>query len=112
VDSSGTASIITASNPARAGDVLELYGNGFGPVDNQPESGAPAPIAPLARTKAAPTVSIGGKPAEVSFSGLAPGFAGLYQLNVALPSGLASGSQTVTVSIGGQTSKESRVPVQ
>ena len=36
-------------------------------------------------------LSIAGEPAQVLFSGLAPGFASLYQINAVLPSGLDTG---------------------
>ena len=41
---------------------------------------------------------------QVSFSGLAPGYIGLYQLNVALPEGVPSGTPDLTVEINGVTS--------
>jgi uncharacterized protein (TIGR03437 family) len=104
--------VIGASNPARRGQVVQLYANGLGPVSNQPASGDPAPASPLAETKSAPVVMIGGQQAAVSFSGLAPGFAGLYQINVTIPQNLAPGNQPVTVAIGGQTSKASSIVVQ
>ncbi len=72
-----TGTIITASNPAKAGDVVELYGNGLGPVNNQPASGDPSPTTPpFSTTKTAPTILIGGQNASVSYSGLAPGVRG------------------------------------
>ena len=70
------------------------------------------PSSPLARTNATPTVTIGGQPAAVSFSGLAPGFPGLYQIDATVPAGLSAGNQSVTVSIGGRTSKASGIAVQ
>jgi uncharacterized protein (TIGR03437 family) len=104
--------VIGASNPAKRGQTVQLYANGLGPVTNQPASGDPAPASPLAMTKSQPTVSIGGQQAAVSFSGLAPGFAGLYQINVTVPQNLTPGNQPLTVSIGGQTSKQSGIVVQ
>jgi uncharacterized protein (TIGR03437 family) len=107
-----TYAYILSSNPAHAGEILALFANGLGPVTNQPASGAPAPGgANLASTTTQPVVMIGGQQAQVGFSGLAPGFPGLYQINVTVPSGL-TGNQQVTVSIGGQTSPAVVLPVQ
>jgi uncharacterized protein (TIGR03437 family) len=101
---------IQPGSPAHAGEYLALFANGLGPVTNQPASGAPAPGNPLSATPT-PVVTIGGKQASVQFSGLAPGFPGLYQINVQVPSGL-TGNQQVTVSIGGQTSPAVGLPLQ
>jgi uncharacterized protein (TIGR03437 family) len=107
-----TGAQILASNPAHAGEILALYANGLGPVTNAPASGAPAPGGTnLAATTTQPVVMIGGQQAQVAFSGLAPGFPGLYQINATVPSGL-TGNQQVTVSIGGQTSPAVVLPVQ
>jgi uncharacterized protein (TIGR03437 family) len=104
--------VIGSSNPAKRGQVVQLYANGLGPVNNQPASGEPAPGSPLAQTKSMPVVTIGGQQAAVSFSGLAPGFAGLYQINVTVPQNLTPGNQQITVAIGGQMSKASGIVVQ
>ena len=105
--------VIGSNNPARRGQAISLFANGLGPVTNQPPSGDPAPSSPpFAETRTKPVVMIGGQSADVSFSGLAPGFAGLYQINVTVPSGLNPGTYAVTVAIGGQTSKASNIVVQ
>ena len=106
-----TGAIILPSNPAKPGEIVALYINGLGPVTNQPASGSPAPGGPnLAQTKTTPTANFGSQTAQVLFSGLAPGFAGLYQVNVVVPAGL-TGSQQVTVSIGGVTSPAAALPL-
>ncbi|MFN7997572.1 MAG: hypothetical protein U0Q18_28395 [Bryobacteraceae bacterium] len=52
-----------------------------------------------------PVVSIAGIPATVQFSGNAPGFVGLQQVNIMMPSGAAgAGRVPVTVTSNGQTS--------
>ena len=104
--------VIGANNPAKQGSTVQFYLNGLGPVDHQPASGDPAPSSPLATCQSAPLLSIGGKTANSSFCGLAPGFPGLYQINAAVPTGLTPGPQPITVSIGGQTSKTSNIVVQ
>jgi len=52
-----------------------------------------------------PVVSLGGMPAEVTWFGNAPGYAGLQQININLPMGAAGvGRVPVTVTSAGQTS--------
>ncbi len=103
---------ITTQNAARRGSVIQIYANGLGPVDRTPASGEPAPMDVLARTLATPTVSVGGVAAVVSFSGLAPGFSGLYQVNVTVPEGAAVGNQELAISQGGVAAKTVLLPVQ
>lgn len=104
--------VIGSSNPARRGNVIQLYVNGLGPVTNQPPSGEPAPADPLARTRSQPSVKIGGVDAEVSFSGLAPGNVSLYQINVRVPATAPTGFQPVVISINGTESKAATLPVE
>jgi minor extracellular serine protease Vpr len=100
-----TGKIVTSSNPAVPGQVISLYCNGLGPVSNQPASGAPAGSgALLSQTNTTPVVTIGGQAATVSFSGLAPGIVGEYQVNAQVPAGLSAGNQPITIAIGGHTS--------
>ena len=105
--------LVDASNPAAPGSYVTLYCTGLGAVTNQPPTGSPAPVAPLAQTTALPNVTIGGAQATVQFSGLAPGFAGLYQVNVQVPPGSATGSAVpVVLSIGGVASNTVTMAVQ
>jgi len=97
--------VISSANRAGRGRIVQLFANGLGPVDNTPPTGEITPASPLARTLAAPEVTIGGRRAEVRFSGLTPFSVGLYQLNVVVPAELAPGLYEVTVAIGGVTSK-------
>jgi uncharacterized protein (TIGR03437 family) len=86
------------------GQAIVLYCNGLGPVTFPPASGAPASATQLSQTTTPPVVTIGGQTAQVLFSGLSPGFVGLYQVNVTVPAGLSAGNQPITIAIGGQTS--------
>ena len=105
--------VITPSNAAQRGHLVQLFMNGLGPVNNQPASGSPASATALAKTKTDPVVMIGGVQAPVQFSGLAPGFPGLYQVNVTVPQSVTPGNAVpITVAIGGQTSKAATIPVQ
>lgn len=84
--------LVTPANPARAGEILIVFGTGIGELQNAPPSGAAAPAQPLARARLNPTVTIGGVAAESLFAGLTPGFVGLGQFNIRLPDRLPSGS--------------------
>ena len=104
--------LIGTGNAVRRGRVAQLYVNGLGPVDNPPPSGEPSPASPLARTRIMPTVTIGGREAQVSFSGLAPYFVGLYQVNVTVPAEAPAGIQPIVISSNGVVSKTASLPIQ
>jgi uncharacterized protein (TIGR03437 family) len=55
---------------------------------------------------------MGGTAAPVSFSGLAPGFVGLYQVNAQVPAGLSAGNQAVLIKMGGASSNSVLLPIQ
>jgi len=85
------------SRPAAPGEYVSIFCTGLGPVSNQPANGAPAVSNPLSRTQSAPTVTIGGVPATIEFSGLAPGSVGVNQVNVLVPATAPSGAQVPVV---------------
>ena len=88
----GTQILADELAPAVAGDILIIYAAGLGAVDPTPPSGEAAGFDLLSRSAIGVEVKIQGADADVQFSGLAPGFAGLYQVNAVTPSGLASTS--------------------
>ena len=98
-----TYQFITPGTPALRGAQVQLYANGLGPVNNQPASGGVAPSTKIATTKATPTVTIGGQAALVSYCGLAPGYPGLYEVDLTVPSNAPVGAQTISLTIAGQT---------
>ena len=99
------------SHPARVGDVLTIYAIGLGATDPAVGDGVAAPAAePLARTPL-PMVTFGGgfsgtpQAGAVYFSGLTPGFVGLYQINVGIPDGVPFGDSIgLQFSVDGATS--------
>jgi uncharacterized protein (TIGR03437 family) len=101
-----------ATRPARPGEFLTIYCTGLGSVTDPPPSGTPALGNPLSHTRAVPAVTIGGIPATVSFSGLAPGFVGLYQVNVEVPASAATGDAVpLVLTIGGVTANAVTVAI-
>jgi uncharacterized protein (TIGR03437 family) len=106
------APVDAASRPARPGEIIEIYGASLGPVDAAPPAGAAAPAAPLARTRETPAVFIDGEPADVLFSGLAPGWAGLYQVNARVPPRARTGTAIpVTMRIAERSSNTVTIAV-
>ena len=109
----------SASNPAKLGSVVQLFGTGQGPLSVTVADGQPAPANAI--TQAKPTtdantclnqqpslcVALGGSGggaalAEIQYSGLAPGLIGVWQLNIKLPaSGLLGNSISVRALVGG-----------
>ena len=111
----GDYSLVTTSKPAAKGEAIIIYATGLGAVQPDPGLGNPASASPLSRTAVTPTVTIGGKSAQVLFSGLAPGFVGLNQVNVVVPTDSPSGDVNVVISIpnvSGAVSKAVKAAVQ
>ena len=95
----------TIERAANAGDVLEIYCTGLGALNPAiPQTG-------LLETVARPQVFMAGREAEVLFSGAAPGFPGLYQVNARVPAGVAAGTQPLMMRVDGAASNEVRVVV-
>jgi len=107
------AGAIGNSQPVSVGDFVTIYCTGLGAVANQPATGAAAGADPLPATPTQATASIGGKSANVLYSGLTPGGVGLYQVNAQVPTGITSGNAVpVTISIGGVTSNSVTIAVK
>jgi uncharacterized protein (TIGR03437 family) len=88
-----------SQNPVHAGEYVVLYLTGQGLVDRPVATGAEAGASPLSLPLAAVRATLGGKTAEVSFAGLAPGFVGLLQVNLLVPD-IPGGEQALEVTVG------------
>ena len=95
----GSSSIIGGATPAQPGEVIDLYGTGFGPTDPAtPTSQLVTSAVPLPANSV--QITIGGVAASVSFAGITA--SGLYQFDVTVPNNLPSGDAAVVATIGGQ----------
>jgi uncharacterized protein (TIGR03437 family) len=90
------------TTPVRAGDFISIYCTGLGPTRT---------TGGVARTTVTPVVYFGATTANPSYSGLS-GFVGLYQVNVQVPAGLASGTLPLVITSGSTYSNEVKIAVQ
>src|ERR1017187_9250013 len=80
-------SLVNAAKPAISGETVLIFLTGMGAVNPSVPDGTAGGANPFSTTTASPiSVLIGGQAGTVIYSGLAPGFPGLYQMNVTLPS--------------------------
>jgi uncharacterized protein (TIGR03437 family) len=102
---------VSPSSPAQPGETVQLYMNGLGTVTPQVADGSAAPSSPLSYLDAIESAGFfvvlndgvdTPANANLEYAGLAPGFAGLYQVNFTIPStGLTNGE----VSLGIETNE-------
>ncbi len=91
------------THAAKAGDVLIVYANGLGALDNAVGDGQNS-LDQLRHTVTTPIVTIGGISAQVLFSGLSPQFVGVNQLNIKVPDSAPVGNNVpLQLQIGGIT---------
>ena len=97
---------IPCGKPAASGDSIQIYLTGSGkatpsgdPAGKPLATGtvAPASGSPLYQTVQTPTVTVGKIPAAILFSGITPGNAGLYQINLTIPDGVAANDDVAIV---------------
>ncbi len=96
----GTSALTT---PVHAGDYIVIYCTGLGPT--QFSDG-------YLVTTLQPVVFIGATPVSPAYSGLTPGFLGLYQVNVLIPAGLPSGTLPLVIASGSAYSNQVKIAVQ
>jgi uncharacterized protein (TIGR03437 family) len=88
--------------PVQAGDVVIAYGVGWGATTSTDPIGKLA--SGIARLTNPYSLTLGGIPVTVSYAGLSPGSAGLYQINFSVPSGLTSGNLPLVLTVNGVSS--------
>jgi uncharacterized protein (TIGR03437 family) len=97
----------SAADPVKAGHYISIFGTGLGSIPGAPADGIPAPGAvPAAVTT---QVYAGGTStipqSDVEYSGLAPGFVGLWQVNFKVPDNAAPGTLPVIVIYNGNNTR-------
>jgi uncharacterized protein (TIGR03437 family) len=107
--------VISPTSPATPGEIVVVYAGGLGRTAPDATSGQLATAAFPIYYQSELQVLLNGvvcPPGSVLYAGLAPGFAGLYQINLVLPADLAANPQ-IQIGIGTQMSQASvQLPVQ
>ncbi|MFN7995264.1 MAG: BACON domain-containing carbohydrate-binding protein [Bryobacteraceae bacterium] len=99
------SSVNGADNPAAQGSIIVLFGTGGGLTNPASVDGSLNPLNADGKLVLPVTATVGGQAAKVVYSGPAPGLvAGVIQVNVQLPSGIASGNVPVSIQVGAATS--------
>jgi uncharacterized protein (TIGR03437 family) len=88
------------TTPAKPGETVVLFGNGFGSTSTPVVSGSTTQTGSLSPL---PVITIGSISATVQFAGLVA--VGQYQFNVVVPASLATGDQPIVASYNGQTTQ-------
>ena len=91
-------SLVSATKPAAAGEILSFYATGLGPTRTSLDPGQPFPSSPLAAVNSPIEVTVDGKPAEVLAAVGYPGTVDAYQVNFRVPTGIAAGNATLQIS--------------
>ncbi len=101
----------SGARPEAAGSFVAIYATGLGNTNPLVADGQAAPNEPFAVGIGTTSVTVGGQTAQVLFSGLAPGFVGLWQLNVLLPATLPTNLATPVRVTKGRTGSETTLAV-
>jgi len=98
--------------PARPGSAVVVYLTSAGAVSGVfPEAGQPTGSDRLYPVRLPSSATLGGRPAGLLFLGLTPGFVGLYQANLVVPSGLSPGDHLLVITVSGAVSPPATITV-
>jgi uncharacterized protein (TIGR03437 family) len=97
----GTPGLIPGATftPARVGETLTAYGVGWGPTTSSIPPGTVASA--IASLTSKYTLTLGGTPVDVLYAGVSPTYAGLYQVDFTVPTGVSAGNQPLVLTVDG-----------
>lgn len=96
--------LVSAASPALAGELVSVYLTGLGRPNGEILAGQPAPFSPLLTVRGPVEAQVGVVSVTPSFTGLAPGFVGLYQVNLQIPQELPTGMHALRIVVRGVSS--------
>jgi uncharacterized protein (TIGR03437 family) len=118
-----SGALVTEANPAQPGEYISVFLTGLGSVFPPNLDGAPGSSTTLNNTVNTITANIDGltsgtqTAASVVYAGLAPGYAGLYQVNIQIPTGVAAGDNFLEIDVTNasgvtvSTAEEALIPI-
>ena len=106
-----SGALVTAAAPGLPGEFLSIFLTGLGRVNSAISAGQSSPAAPLATVVNTVQVRLGPTLINPTFAGLAPGYAGLYQVVVQIPAGTRAGTYTLEIVSRGAISNTVSLPV-
>jgi len=104
-------SLVTKAHPAVAGETVAVYLTGLGAVNPAVADGSAGPTSTLSKATNTISADISGTTATVGFAGLTPGAAGLYQINLTIPTGLTAGDNTLDILGPDAYAAEALIPI-
>ncbi|HMD50447.1 MAG TPA: phospholipase D-like domain-containing protein, partial [Bryobacteraceae bacterium] len=90
--------------PAAPGEIITLWGAGFGPTNPAAPQGVETPEGVTYYTSSPVAVTLGGTPVSVDGAALAPGFAGLFQVAIQIPESMPNGDYALVATVSGARS--------
>lgn len=107
----GTGALVGWERPAKAGGTVLVMATGLGEVDPPWPAGRPSPGREPPRAIARVTATLDGSPANVAAAHLAPGFVGIYLVEVEIPSGANPGAVQLAIQADGRPSNAVKLAV-
>jgi hypothetical protein len=104
-------SLVSETSPAKPGEYLVIYLSGLGQTNNVIPDGTATPASPFSIPVVAPVLTLNGVSIPIYFSGLTPGYVGLFQMNFQVPPGTPNGDMQLVVSQAGTAGNSTILPV-
>ncbi len=108
----GAQVLADSTNPVSAGQYIVMYATGLGAVTPPVTDGVAGPSSPLSTVADPISLTIGGVKATITYAGLAPGFASLYQLDAIVPVVTPGNSVPLVITVDGQDSPPVTIAVK
>jgi len=101
----------SASNPTKAGHYIGAYLTGLGPVNPAVPTGMPARSVPISLPASTISAVLGDWRITPSFAGMIPGYVGVGEVELLIPTDIAAGEQGFSITVGTARSNTCQIVV-